>query len=69
MATSHNLEEINKEVSQDVLHVYEVQREINELVANICNAILNLDMHKEICDHIQALICEPPSLHGLRELD
>ena len=33
VATSHNLEEINKELSQDVLHVYKGQRVINELVA------------------------------------
>ena len=55
MATSHNLEEINKEVSQDVLHFYEGQRAINELVVKICKAMLNQDMQEEICGHMQAL--------------
>ena len=69
MATSHSLEEINKQVSQDVLLAYENQRPFNDLVVNLWEDILNLDIHKDIWIHMQALLFEPPSVHSVQELE
>ena len=52
-----------------MLHVYEIQRAINDLVAKLCKAMLNPDMHKEICGHMHALLYETPSVHGVGELE
>ena len=69
MATSHNLDEINKEFSQDVLHVYEGRRAINDLVAKICKSMMHLGMQEETCGHMQALLYESPKAHRIGELE
>ena len=69
MAASHNLDEINQETSQGMLHVYKGQRAFNDLVANLCEEMLNLDMHDKLCGHMQALLYDPTSLPGVGELE
>ena len=39
------------------------------MVAKICEAMLNLDMHEEICGHMQGMLYEPSSVHGVGELE
>ena len=40
-----------------------------KLVAKICKATLNPNMHKDIYGHMQALLYETPSVHGIGELE
>ena len=67
--TSHNLDEINKEISQNAFHVYEGQRVINELFAKLCEAMLNLDVHDKLCGHVQALLYDPTRVLGIGEME
>ena len=69
MATSHNLDEINKEISQDMCMFMKVKGQSMIWLQSFAKAMLNLDMHKEICGHMQALIYEPARMHGVGELE
>ena len=56
MEKSHHQDETHMETSQDVLHVYEGQHAINELVAKLHDAMRNPDMREELSATMQALL-------------
>ena len=69
MAQSHNLGESNMEVSEDVLHVYEGRRAINDLVAKLCEAMQNPSMQEEIGGHLEDMLKDYARKLGDRDLE